>query len=197
MNAQKREITATDILPLETYAAERGERKRALLELKKNRRVEVGSVCTFYFENYATMWAQVQEMLYIEKGGAEQLEDELAAYNPMIPDGRELTATVMFEIDDPVRRADFLGKLGGIEETAFLQFDGQTIDGNPEADIDRTNAAGKASAVQFIHFPFSAGQIAKFRAEGIQVVLGFRHPQYGHMTVLPEAVRASLSEDFD
>ncbi len=191
-----REITRDDLLPLDAYAAQRQELKRSLVEKKKHRRQEVGPVCTFYFENYDTMWSQIQEMLYIEKGGEAQIADELAAYNPLIPQGAELVATVMFEIDDPDRRQTFLSKLGGVEETAFFQLDGEKVTGVPEADVDRTTADGKASSVQFIHFPFTAAQIGKFRQAGGQVILGFSHPQYSHMVVLPEEVRAALAADF-
>src|SRR3546814_5679530 len=114
------------------YAAERRDLRRDLVAKKKFRRQDVGPVCTFYFENYDTMWAQVHEMLYIEKGGEEQIEDELRAYNPLIPQGRELIATVMFEIDDPQRRKTFLSKLGGIEETEFFEVDGERIVGSSE-----------------------------------------------------------------
>lgn len=193
----KHEITRDDILPMERYASERKERRRALVDVKKNRRIEVGPVCTFYFENYETMWSQIHEMLFIEKGGEAQIEDELRAYNPLVPKGHELVATVMFEIDDPRRREVFLAKLGGIEETAFLRVGGETIVGQAEEDVDRTTAAGKASSVQFIHFSFTDAQVAAFRTPDTEVVLGFTHPQYGHMVVMPEAVRAALSEDFD
>lgn len=193
----KREITRDDIMPMESYAAERKERRKALVAVKKHRRIEVGPVATFYFENYDTMWAQVHEMLFIEKGGEEQIPDELAAYNPLIPKGRELVATVMFEIDDEARRRAFLGKLGGVEETAFLEFAGERIVGQPEDDVDRTTADGKASSVQFIHFPFEDTQAALFKKADTQIVVGFSHPAYGHMAVMPEATRAALAEDFD
>jgi len=196
MMAMKRELTREDILPVDVYAAERKERKKALLAIKKHRRQPVGPDCTFYFENYDTMWSQVHEMLYIERGGEDQIIDELSAYNPLIPSGDELVATVMFEIDDPVRRAAVLGVLGGIEETAFISFGGETVTGMPEADVDRTSAAGKASSVQFIHFPFTPEQIKKFRNPGVQVTLGFKHPRYGHMVMMQEEIRASLAEDF-
>ena len=111
----KRAITRTDILPPERYAAERSEHRRRVGELKRNRRVEVGPFVTFYFECFETMWLQVQEMLHIERGGDAQLADELAAYNPMIPNGSELSATVMIEIEDPERRNAALSQLGGIE----------------------------------------------------------------------------------
>src|SRR5262245_2595378 len=103
-----RKIEPSAIIPLPQYAGQRAERRKRIAELKKNRRLEVGPFATFYFECYDTMLHQVHEMLFIEKGGAEQLPDELAAYNPLIPQGAELVATVMFEIDDPLRRARVL-----------------------------------------------------------------------------------------
>ena len=192
----KTEITRADILPLDEFAKIRKAKRQELVGIKKDRRVEVGPVATFYFENYHTMWWQVHEMLFIEKGGDAQIPDELAAYNPLIPKGRELVCTVMFEIDEPVRRANFLAKLGGVEETAFLEFGDESIKGVSETDVDRTSAEGKASSVQFIHFPFTDAQVRKFRASGTQVVIGFRHPQYAHMAILSEATRESLAVDF-
>jgi hypothetical protein len=191
----KREVTRGDILPMEVYEAERRDWRRKLAEVKRDRRVEVGPVATFYFETYLTMWYQIQEMLFIEKGGEDQIPDELAAYNPLVPKGDELVATVMFEIDDPERRERFLAGLGGVEDTAFLKFAGSTVTGVPEADVDRTSAAGKASSVQFVHFPFTPDQAAAFKVAGAEVVLGFSHPAYAHMTVLPEPARAALAAD--
>jgi len=195
--AKKHEISRDDIMPMADYERERQERRRAMVALKRRRRLEVGPVCLFHFESYETMWAQIHEMLYIEKGGEAQIADELAAYNPLIPKGRELVATVMFEIDDPERRAALLGKLGGIEETAVLRIGGETIHGRAEADVDRTSAAGKASSVQFIHFPVSDAQVAAFRKPGAEILVGFTHPHYGHMAVMSEEVRGALAEDFD
>ena len=192
-----RKITEADILPLPDYVKVRAQRRTVISALKKNRRLEVGPFATFYFESFDTMLHQVQEMLYIEKGGAEQLPDELAAYNPLIPDGRELTATVMLEIDDPVRRARVLAMLGGIEHAMFIRFAGETVKGVAEDDQERTRADGKASSVHFAHFPFTAAQIAKFRAPGTEVVVGFSHENYGHMAVMSETVRAALARDFD
>ena len=111
------------------------------------------------------MLAQVQEMLHIEKGGDEQLKDELIAYNPLVPNGKELTATLMFEIDNPISRAAFLGKVGGIEEKIFMKIDNEIVKAVPEADVDRTSAEGKASSVQFIHFKLNEDQIAKFKSD--------------------------------
>jgi hypothetical protein len=197
MSMQKREITADDLMSVEAYAKVRKERRAELVQRKKLRRLEVGPYCTLHFENYESMWFQVQEMLYIEKGGPEQIPGELAAYNPLIPKGAELVATVLFEIDDPQRRKTVLANLGGIEDAAFIEVDGERVAGVAEADQDRTTAEGKASSVQFIHFPFTAKQITAFRKPAARVLAGFGHPQYGHITILPESVRAALAEDFD
>jgi len=197
MTTNKNHLTAADIMPAADYAKVRVETRRRIADRKKNRRIEVGPHTTFYFENRETMWLQVQEMLHIEKGGAEQLKDELEAYNPLIPNGSELVATFMIEIDDPDRRKRVLGQLGGIEDTAFIQIGARKIAGAPEADQDRTTAEGKASSVQFVHFPFTADDIAAFRAPGASVVVGLGHANYAHMAVLPEATRAELAGDFD
>lgn len=192
----KTEITHGDIMPIDEYAKVRKERRAAMTAKKRDRRVLCGPDATFYFENYDTMWHQVHEMLYIEKGGEEQIEDELSAYNPLIPNGRELVATLMFEIDDPDRRAAFLAGLGGVEETITIEFDGEVVKGVPEEDVDRTTADGKASSVQFVHFPFTDEQVAKFKAPGVRAMLGIGHQKYGHMAILSDDTRASLSADF-
>lgn len=196
MMPSKHILTTADIVPTADYAPRRTEHRRRIAARKRNRRVEVGPHITFYFECWDSMWLQVQEMLYIEKGGVEQIADELAAYNPLIPKGMELVATFMVEIDDPLRRRRILGTLGGIEETAFLRAGGELIRCRPETDQDRTTADGKASSVQFIHFPFTPDQISAFSTPGAEVVLGFDHPNYRHMTIIPEAVREELSGDF-
>ncbi len=194
---RKKEITQADILPLATYATQRSALRQEIVRKKKNRRIEVGPCATFYFECYETMLQQVQEMLYIEKGGAEQVADELSAYNLLIPKGAELVATVMFEIDDPVRRANVLARLGGVEETMFIKLGDDKIMGVPEADQERTNEEGKASSVQFVHFNFTAAQIARFRKGGEMIIVGMEHANYAHMAVMPEAMRAELAQDFD
>ena len=191
-----RKIETAAILPLTEYVKQRADRRRRISEIKKNRRLEVGPFATFYFESYETMLHQVQEMLYIEKGGPAQIPDELAAYNPLIPQGSELVATVMFEIDDPVRRARVLATLGGVEDKAFLRVGGDIIRGLSEEDQERTRDDGKASSVQFLRFPFTPAAIAAFRSGAGDVVVGFDHPNYGHMAVMPPAVRQALSADF-
>jgi hypothetical protein len=193
--AAKRAITRADILPSEQYARERREHRRRISELKRNRRVEVGPFCTFYFESYDTMWHQVHEMLHIERGGEAQIADELAAYNPLIPKGSELIATVMFEIEDPAQRDKALARLGHVEDRMFLSVGGERIAGVPDPTRENTSPEGKASSVQFVTFPFTAAQKALFRQPGAQVTLGIDHPNYGHMAMLPEPVRAALAED--
>ena len=197
MPREKREIQKEDIMPLDVYTEKRGELRKSIVDYKKNRRVALGPYATFYFESYETMLAQVQEMLYIEKGGDEQLKDELSAYNPLIPNGKELTATLMFEIDNPISRAAFLGKVGGIEETVFMKINGEKIKAVPEEDVDRTSAEGKASSVQFIHFNFTDDQIEKFQSNSSEIELGIDHKEYSHSTKLSKENIASLSADFN
>ncbi len=196
MPREKREIQKEDIMPLNIYIEKRRELRKNIVDYKKNRRVALGPYATFYFESYETMLAQVQEMLYIEKGGDEQLQDELSAYNPLIPNGKELTATLMFEIDNPISRAAFLGKVGGIEETVFMKINGEKIKAVPEEDVDRTSSKGKASSVQFIHFNFSDDQIEKFKSNSSEIELGIDHKEYSHTTKLSKENIASLSADF-
>ena len=193
----RRQLTRADILPQAEYAKIRRDKRREITELKKRRRVEVGPFATFYFENFTTMWQQVHEMLHIEKGGEEQIADELAAYNPLIPQGSELVATVMFEIEDPARRARELARLGGIEHRAFIEVNAERIHGEADPTRENTSPEGKASSVQFLRFAFSPPQVAAFKAPGARVLVGFDHPNYGHIAVLSEPVRAALAEDFD
>jgi len=193
----KTALTRDDILDLSAYEEIREQRRAEIVAAKKLRRLAIGPYATFYFESFDTMWYQVQEMLRIEKGGEAQLNDELEAYNPLIPKGKELVATVMFEIDNPDIRSAFLAGLGGVEDCMVIEVDGEEVIANPEQDVDRTNAAGKASSVQFVHFEFSDDQINKFKADNARVTVGINHPKYGHMTVLSEESRAALAADFE
>ena len=196
MSKQNREIEKTDLIPADTYGKSRKEIRKDLVEFKKNRRIALGPYATFYFESFETMLAQVQEMLYIEKGGDEQLKDELIAYNPLIPKGKELIATLMFEIDNPVSRATFLGKVGGIEEKVFMEVGNEVVKAVPEEDVDRTSVEGKASSVQFIHFKFNDEQIVKFKENNITVEIGIDHKDYSHKIKLTEDNIKSLAADF-
>jgi len=194
MPEAQRQITLADILSFAEYDRQRAALKKNLLPLKKLRRVEVGPFATFYFENYATMWLQVQEMLRIEKGGDEQLTGELAAYNPLIPQGGELIATLMLEIEDGARRNATLLTLGGIEENIFLEIGGEKIAATPTEYDDRTTPDGKTSSVHWLRFTLTQEQIARFRTE--RAVLGVAHKNYGHMAVLTDETRAVLAKDF-
>ena len=197
MPKEKKLIQKNDILPLDIYTQQRRELRKNIVEFKKNRRISLGPYATFYFESFETMLAQVQEMLYIEKGGDEQLTDELTAYNPLVPKGQELVATLMFEIDNPVSRSAFLGKVGGIEEKVFMKLDNEIVKAIPEKDVDRTSANGKASSVQFVHFKFNDEQIKKFKSGSISVELGIDHNEYSHTTKLADTTLKSLSTDFN
>ncbi|MDA8988137.1 DUF3501 family protein [Candidatus Pelagibacter ubique] len=196
MSKEKRQIEKEDLLPSDVYAKSRKQIRKDLVEFKKNRRIALGPYATFYFESFETMVAQVQEMLHIEKGGDEQLKDELIAYNPLVPSGKELIATLMFEIDNPISRAKFLGKVGGIEEKVFMKINNEIVKAVPEADVDRTSAEGKASSVQFIHFKLNDDQISKFKSDSATIELGIDHKEYTHTTKLSENSIKSLCDDF-
>jgi hypothetical protein len=195
MPVAERRITAADILPDAVFAQQRKARRTALLPTKRLRRIALGPWCTVYFESFETMLFQVQEMLLIEKGGAEQLADELAAYNPMIPQGAELTATVMFEVDDATRRERILAGLGRVEDHFFLEIGDQRAAAAQEGDVERTRDDGKTSSVHFLHFPLTAEQIAAFRNSTVRVLIGCDHPRYSHMAALSPETRAELARD--
>ena len=196
MSKEKKQIQKDDLIPQEIYTKNRKQIRKDLVEFKKDRRIALGPYATFYFESFETMLAQVQEMLHIEKGGDDQLKDELIAYNPLVPNGKELVATLMFEIDNPVSRAVFLGKVGGIEEKIFMKIDNELVQAVPESDVDRTSAEGKASSVQFIHFKLNDDQISKFKIGSSNIELGINHKEYTHTTKLTEDNIKSLSADF-
>ena len=195
----KHQITRDDILPLDQYEKVRAERRQALIETKRHRRVPVGPYATFYFENWDTMWWQIHEMLRIEKGGEAQIADELSAYAPLVPNGRELIATLMFEIDDPDKRDRFLRTVAYVEDHIAIELDGDQVKAVPELQdgVERTTPDGKTSSIHFLHFPFTADQIAKFRNPATRAVLSINHENYAHMAVMPAEVKAALGADFD
>jgi hypothetical protein len=195
MPRNSRQITRTDVMDLAVYETIRPEKREESILRKRFRRLSVGPHCTVTFENWDSLWLQVQEMLRIEKGGEDQIVDELAAYNSMVPNGRELTATLMFEIDDPVVRGRFLGQLGGVEDHIFLSIDGERISAVPEGDTERSTPEGKASAVHFFHFPFTDAQVEKWLSGQGQAMLHIDHPVYGHIAMISEAVRRELGGD--
>ncbi len=189
-------ISRSDILPMDQYRAIRKEKKAANAALKKNRRIEVGPFATFYFENFDTMWMQIHEMLHIEGGGDAQIDDEISAYNPLVPNGRELVATMMIEIVDPVRRARELAQLGNIEDLISIEVGGFSIPAAPETEVERTNEDGKTSSVHFLHFPFSDEQVEKFCGNHDEAIIRIGHRNYGHMAVIQGDVRSALAKDF-
>ena len=197
MNKQARKVTKADLIPADEYAKNRKTYRKEIVSYKKDRRISLGPYANFYFESYETMKAQIQEMLHIEKGGDDQLKDELAAYNPLVPDGKELVATLMFEIDNPLSRAEFLNKVGGIEEKVFLKIGDEKIKSIPEQDVDRTSAEGKASSVQFIHFKFTDEQVKKFKDLSNEIIIGVDHEVYSHTVKLTENNKRALSLDFN
>ncbi|THD77334.1 MAG: DUF3501 family protein [Phenylobacterium sp.] len=196
MPADAREVTPADLMSDAEFAKVRRERRAALLPIKRLRRIELGPVCTVHFECYETMLFQIQEMLLIEKGGTAQVPDELAAYNPLIPKGSELVATVLFEIDEPVRRAATLAKLGGVEDRFFIQVGEDRMSGVPEGDIERTREDGKTSSVHFLRFPLDAAHVARFRDPAVAILIGCDHEHYSHLAGLSPAARAELAKDF-
>ena len=197
MTKKNNVVEKKDLLPPDVYLKNRKDLRKELLKFKKDRRVALGPYATFYFESYETMLGQIQEMLYIEKGGDDQLKDELSAYNPLIPKGKELVATLMFEIDNPVSRADFLGKVGGIEENVYIKIGEEKIKAIAETDVDRTSEEGKASSVQFIHFNFSQQQIEKFSNVDTKIIIGIDHNLYNHTTTISQETKTSLIKDFN
>ena len=196
MSKEINKIEKKDLLASKVYEQSRRQIRKQLVEFKKDRRIALGPYATFYFESFETMLAQVQEMLHIEKGGDEQLKDELIAYNPLVPKGKELIATLMFEIDNPVSRAAFLGKVGGIENKIFMKINNEIVKALPEQDVDRTSDTGKASSVQFIHFKFSDDQVLNFKSGSVNIELGIDHKEYMHSTSMTVDNIKSLSADF-
>ncbi|MFN3517390.1 MAG: DUF3501 family protein [Novosphingobium sp.] len=196
MPRDTRTITRDDILPLDKYELIRADKKQEALARKALTRIAVGPHATALFENWDSMWLQVQEMLRIEKGGDEQLADELAAYDPMVPKGNELTCTLLFEIGDPVRRDAFLRTIGGVENHVAIQVGEHVIRARPEGDTERTRESdNKASAVHFFHFDFTPEAIAAWKSGEGNAMLVIDHPNYGHAALIGAESRAFLARE--
>ena len=194
----RRALTRADIMDMADYVKVRAAKRAAITALKRHRRLAVGPFATFHFECYETMWMQVHEMLHIERGGEEQIAGELEAYNPLIPRGDALIATLMLEIDDPTRRERELYRLAGIENTIRLEAGGSAVAAQPiEDEVARTTDDGKTSSIHFLRFPVSPAEAAAFRTPGARVLLGIDHPAYGHLAIMSEETRAALAKDLD
>jgi len=201
--AMKKQLTKDVFLSPEDFAKIRAQKRQEIIDIKKNRRLPLGAEATLFFENFETLWWQIQEMLYIEKGGDAQVEDELLAYGPLLPQGEELVATLMIEIDDPLRRAEVLGMLGGIERHLHLRFAGHTLIATPEDDTGRTTESGKTSAIHFVHsaihfvhWSFTKEQIADFSKPHQDIIVEITHPRFAVKTLMAESVQKALQEDF-
>jgi hypothetical protein len=196
MPRDQRTIIVQDILSADQYQAVRADKKAEAIERKKLTRMSVGPNATILFETWDSMWLQIQEMLRIEKGGEVQIPDELAAYAPMVPNGSELTATVLFEIDDPVRRDRFLRSIGGVENHLAIEVAGQLVRARPEGDIERTRERdNKASAVHFFHFDFTPEAIAVWKSGQGNAMVMIDHPNYGHAALVCAASREFLARE--
>ncbi len=188
-------LARDDILDPEAYAAGRAAHRRAARAVKRHRRVDVGPFVSFYFENRETMWHQVHEMLHIERGGEEQVADELDAYNPLIPEGRDLRCTMMIEIDDERRRAAVLRELGWIDGTVVLHAGGHAIRAEPLRETERNTPDGKTSSVHFLVFRFDDAAAAAFRDPGARASLDIGHENYGHGASIAGETREALAAD--
>ena len=191
-------LTREDLYSLETYAEARKEFRARVLEHKKNRKVPVGSNATLYFEDRLTIQYQIQEMLRVERIYERAgIEEELAAYNPLIPDGSNLKATFMLEYDDVEERRRQLARLIGIEDTVWVRVgDGEPVFAIADEDLDREDEE-KTSSVHFLRFELAEKDVEAARS-GAPIGVGIAHENYTHRTdPVPEPVRKSLVADLD
>ena len=189
-------IQETEILSRSTYIDKRKTLRENMVLRKKFRRVDIGPYITVYFENKDTIIHQINEMVYIENGGMEQIKEEIAAYKSLVPNGKELVATVMVEIDSPIKRAEFLGKMGGFEEKIEITVDNIKVEGKAELDVDRTTADGKASSVQFVHFEFDEKIINSIKKNKDKISISINHENYKHSAMLNISTVEELTKDF-
>ncbi len=189
-------LTRDDLYSLEEYAEARDEFRNKVLQHKRNRRIELGTNAALYFEDRLTMQYQVQEMLRIEKiFEAAGINDELEAYNPLIPDGSNWKATFMVEFPDENERREMLKQLVGVEDCVYMRVgDLGRITAIADEDMDRADAT-KTSAVHFLRFQLNAEQVAAVKA-GAPLAAGIDHPSYQtEIAPIAENIRASLKSD--
>lgn len=191
-------LSRSDLLPLERYAEQRDAIRKTVMAHKKRRKVSIGDHLTLYFEDATTMRYQVQEMLRIEKiFEPEGIEEELAAYNPLIPDGSNWKATVMIEYAEEAERRRRLRELKGIENTLHIQVEGfDPVYAIVNEDLERSTD-DKTSSVHFARFEFSPEMIAAIK-QGAKILAGVRHDAYPEGPVeITGPVRDSLVGDFE
>lgn len=188
-------LAESDLMSLERYARERDAFRARVIEHKKNRQLAVGPNTTWMFEDRLTIQYQVQEMLRAERiFEAEGIADELAAYNPLIPDGTNWKVTFLIEYPDPEIRKVQLEKLRGIEDRCWIQVKGQEkLYAIADEDLERENEV-KTSAVHFLRFELAAPMIAALKG-GAALTAGIDHPEYTHEVAVPGNVRAALVAD--
>jgi hypothetical protein len=191
------QISRDSLLTLEAYARQRKDFRARVIAHKKNRTLHLGAHVTLIFEDELTMRYQIQEMLRIEKTFEEAgIQDELDAYNPLVPDGSNLKATMMIEYDDPDVRKRELSRLKGVEDRVYVQVDGHGRSyAIADEDLERENDS-KTSSVHFLRFEFSPEMIASFKA-GAAVAVGIDHPNYTvRVDEVAPAVQTALVRDF-
>jgi hypothetical protein len=189
-------IERESLFTLEAYARERKDFRARVLAHKKNRKVALGGHVTLIFEDELTIRYQIQEMLRVERIFEDEgISDELRAYTPLIPDGRNFKATMMVEYPDPVERAEALSKLIGIEDRVWVQVEGcERVYAIADEDLDRENEE-KTSSVHFLRFEL-AEEMAQALKYGVSLAMGVDHPRYQALVdVVPENVRTSLLQD--
>ena len=191
------QITREDLMSLEQYAEKRGEFRQQVLEHKKHRQIALGPNATLYFEDRLTLLYQIQEMLRIEKVfEADGINEELAAYNPLIPDGRNFKATFMIEYPDPEVRAAQLEKMVGIEDLVWMQIgEHDKIWSIADEDLERSTEE-KTSAVHFLRFELDDDMARDLKA-GASWQIGVQHPVYTYELTVDGEVRDSLLKDLD
>lgn len=193
----KKILSKHDIQPLDVYTKHRDTERLKIVALKKQRRLSIGPDAVFHFENSETIRFQIQEMLYIEKGGESQIQDELTAYSSLLPQGSNLTATVMFEIADPNVRKQRLLELGHVEDTIVLKINTDAIKAVSVDTAERTTKAGKTSAVHFLSFPLNSAQKSLFKNSNTSVVLEISHPAYPYSADILPQLREILANDLE
>jgi len=190
-------ISRDSLLSLEAYAKNRKDFRTRVIAHKKNRTLALGGHVTLIFEDELTVRYQIQEMLRIEKTFEEEgIQDELDAYNPLVPDGTNLKATMMIEYDDPAVRKRELARLIGIEDTTYVQVDGyDKVHAIADEDLERDNEE-KTSSVHFLRFEFTPAMIDGLK-KGAALAVGIDHPNYPvRVDEVAPNVQAALVRDF-